>query len=403
MSVTGASPHPKPGSTTTRPPSLAEQLQSLTSGVSDLQTRLNLTDETVEPKTLKDDIEKITAMLNQGVPNFINHARRRYYQVAKRTKNASQMTSKMTSLLPKVESLVAELRNIHEQFIHVVNDLKTQEDLQPCVNALKEFVEGLSKTFHEKLSELGETYLKNNDIDGYRAVQPTLLRLILRNNDTSGLDDRMNLALKKLDELKKLKRDLERDVASLQLPKGLADKVKELIDVKIGQNLPEMACENRHGCRDFFIAGKYLYSWLMKEYLSAEQTSIFEFENERRYFGRLISQLPPGHVATMLSAFVAHLDNFAEVIAKQKGEATDLSTAQTWTELSLSFEIGAVRAALSRMGPVPGFEDAESHVLKVVKYFQRYQILGRVVTNVQRLGQVSMKIRLDSNYANLCV
>ena len=42
--------------------------------------------------------------------------------------------------------------NAQEQFMYaVVDGITTQEDLLPCLNVLNEFVEGLSKMFHETM------------------------------------------------------------------------------------------------------------------------------------------------------------------------------------------------------------------------------------------------------------
>lgn len=168
-------------------PPLATQLQSLSRNISRLQTKLELKDEKVECQALSRDITKITEKLSEGVRKFVDDVWH-CYRLAKRKCDdllIANAIDLMTSHLPNAESLFDELRKIQQQFMYdVVDGIKTDEEpLVPCLTILNDFVEGLSKAFQEALWGLCESCLNHNDIDGYRAIQPTLLRRIARHSN----------------------------------------------------------------------------------------------------------------------------------------------------------------------------------------------------------------------------
>ena len=208
-----------------------------------------------------------------------------------------------------------------------------------------------------------------------------------------------------LAQLEQLKSDLERHILSLELPKGTLDRAKEHLET-IGSYFEPAVTDSvdatetrkrRDGCRGVVVSTLDLYNMLVKECLGGTSPCLptFQLTNELAYFRKLKEQMAPGRAATILSAFLAHLDNFAAALRPIIEDP--VNAEETWPELSLSFEIGEVRAAVSGLSRAQGFEEFESHLSNVTKYCQRYAILRHMMAIARRLVDVAMKVIIQSN------
>lgn len=165
----------------------------------------------------------------------------------------------------------------------VVDGITTQEDLLPCLNVLNEFVEGLSKMFHETMWGLCEGCLNHNDIEGYRAVQPTLLRRIARHsNELNGLHYRMIDALHRLnedDESAEEEDDIDFEVEAIE---------------SVGNVVAEAIRASRKACfglvKNFWIRDRF-GGYEGEEEDNMQKRLVMIFDEELGYIDQLVKKL----------------------------------------------------------------------------------------------------------------